>query len=302
MDTPKPKIFLSYAHADIGMARRIYEDLKRYGLDVWFDNESLLGGQNWKFEINKAIKQSKCFLAILSNESINAIGYVQKELKIALDMLDLHPKNKTYILPVRIEECEPIEERLSELHWINVFPEHEYQAGIRKILEVVNPDGLLLRSEPAGLTTAEVTTMVRKYGFFDINRNDTKRFKNKYKPIKRDQVIYDKATGLMWQQSGSVEELIFDEAEKYITVLNQAKFAGYTDWRLPTLEEAMSLMEPVSKNDRYINPIFDKKQYWVWTSDWPEDSEQRRWVVAFNGGLFHDVITYFNYVRAVRSR
>ncbi len=38
------KIFLSYAHEDIGMAKRIYQDLKRYGLNIWFDNESLLGG------------------------------------------------------------------------------------------------------------------------------------------------------------------------------------------------------------------------------------------------------------------
>lgn len=41
----KPKIFLSYAHEDIGMAKRIYQDLKRYGLDVWIDCESLLPGQ-----------------------------------------------------------------------------------------------------------------------------------------------------------------------------------------------------------------------------------------------------------------
>ena len=39
MDNEKAKIFLSYAHEDIGMAKRIYQDLKRYGLDIWFDSE-----------------------------------------------------------------------------------------------------------------------------------------------------------------------------------------------------------------------------------------------------------------------
>jgi hypothetical protein len=48
MNKEKPKIFLSYAHEDIGTAKRIYQDLKRYGLGVWFDNESLLPGQNWE--------------------------------------------------------------------------------------------------------------------------------------------------------------------------------------------------------------------------------------------------------------
>jgi len=48
MNDEKPKIFLSYAHKDIGMARTIYRDLKRYGLDIWFDIEKILPCQNWK--------------------------------------------------------------------------------------------------------------------------------------------------------------------------------------------------------------------------------------------------------------
>ncbi len=46
MNELKPKIFLSYAHIDLGFAKRIYSDLKRYGLDIWFDKESLLPGQD----------------------------------------------------------------------------------------------------------------------------------------------------------------------------------------------------------------------------------------------------------------
>ena len=46
----RAKIFLSYAHEDIGMAKRIYQDLKGYGLYVWFGNESLLTRQDWEME------------------------------------------------------------------------------------------------------------------------------------------------------------------------------------------------------------------------------------------------------------
>ena len=46
MTDQKPKIFLSYAQEDIGMAKRIDQDLKRDGLDLWYDNESILVGQN----------------------------------------------------------------------------------------------------------------------------------------------------------------------------------------------------------------------------------------------------------------
>ena len=40
------KVFLSYAHDDFVTARRIYCDLKNYGIKVWFDEEELLPGQN----------------------------------------------------------------------------------------------------------------------------------------------------------------------------------------------------------------------------------------------------------------
>ena len=51
MNKTKPKIFLSYAHEDIGMAKKIYDDLSRYGVDIWFDIVSLLPGQRWKIPI-----------------------------------------------------------------------------------------------------------------------------------------------------------------------------------------------------------------------------------------------------------
>ena len=51
MDNQKPKIFLSYAREDMGMVKQLYNDLKRYGLDVWLDTESLLPGDRWKDKI-----------------------------------------------------------------------------------------------------------------------------------------------------------------------------------------------------------------------------------------------------------
>ena len=55
MDTQKPKIFLSYAREEMGMAKQLYNDLKRYGLDVWLDTESLLPGDRWKDKIQEVI-------------------------------------------------------------------------------------------------------------------------------------------------------------------------------------------------------------------------------------------------------
>ena len=97
-------------------------------------------------------------------------------------------------------------------------------------------------------------------------------------------VIYDLKTGLMWQQGGSPDKMKFEPTKNWIAELNRKQYAGYNDWRLPTLEEAMSLMEPKKLNgDLYIDPIFDSNQSWIWTSD-PYSGASAQWVVHFNYG------------------
>ncbi len=115
-------------------------------------------------------------------------------------------------------------------------------------------------------------------------------------------VVHDKATGLAWQQSGSDDIMVFGGVNKYIANLNQVKYAGYSDWRLPTLAEAKSLLEPNKNkmNNLFINHIFDSKQAWIWTSD--SYSTSRAWVIDFDVGDcdHYDVGGSDNFVRAVR--
>ncbi|MCH8873630.1 DUF1566 domain-containing protein, partial [candidate division KSB1 bacterium] len=93
----------------------------------------------------------------------------------------------------------------------------------------------------------------------------------------------------------------YESAQVYIDNLNSAGFATYNDWRLPTLEDAMSLMEPVSQNSGlYIDAVFAKKQRWIWTAD--KSSASRAWFVGFVDGICGriDVDGNDGGVRAVR--
>jgi serine/threonine-protein kinase len=104
----------------------------------------------------------------------------------------------------------------------------------------------------------------------------------------------------MWQQSGSRDSINYADAKKYIRDLNQQRFAGHNDWRLPTLEEAMSLMEPTKHGELYLDPIFDRTQRWIWTAD--KESAGRAWDVNFYVGLCgHYDFGGYDDVRAVRS-
>jgi len=132
------KTFINYAREDSEIAKNIYADLKNEGIDTWIDTEDILPGQNWKHEIQNVIKGCKFFLALISSSSLSKKGYVQKELSVALSMIDELPPNEIFVIPVRVNECKPIDERLNNIHWVDLFP--KYEDGLKKILNVIKKD------------------------------------------------------------------------------------------------------------------------------------------------------------------
>lgn len=131
------KVFISYAREDIEAAKKVYASLKREKLEPWLDVESLLPGQNWKETIVQAIKESSFFLALLSSNSVTKRGFVQRELKIALDVLDELPPSNIYLIPIRLDDCRAAYPKLQEIQWVDLFP--SYDDAISKILQVLLP-------------------------------------------------------------------------------------------------------------------------------------------------------------------
>ena len=155
-----------------------------------------------------------------------------------------------------------------------------------------------------GLPPETVQIMLRNKGIFDSRRNPSSPgISHKYEAQNRGTVVYDHASGLRWQQSGSKNDMNYERVKNYISELNHEQFAGYNDWWLPTLEEAMSLMEPTQKNRFHIGPVFDPCQVRIWTSDFRRDSMS--WVVRFDAGycdyVYNDSNNNYS-VRAVRLR
>ena len=124
------------------------------------------------------------------------------------------------------------------------------------------------------------------------------------KTVGGDMVVADNATGLMWHQNGADDAKTWYEAKGWIKKLNKRGYAGYRDWRLPTLDEAVSLLESSRINgDLYIDPVFSKKQTGILTGD-KFDGSEVAWLVFFDcGGVFGDYIVSYGYyyVRPVRS-
>lgn len=169
---------------------------------------------------------------------------------------------------------------------------------------------LRLRSSGKILSKSDVLDMVKKYDFFDSAWNkDVPGFENQFKvqTIKGDKIVLDRASRLIWQHGGSHAAMTYDKAKDWIRELNRTGYAGYHDWRLPTSEEAMSLLEPQKNESKlHIDFVFNNKQMMIWTSDMVHE-EPWSWFVCFDEGVCRNASLYENssiytcYVRAVRS-
>ena len=80
----------------------------------------------------EAVKQSDIVLVCLSKSSITKEGFVQKEIKIALDIADEKPEDTIYIIPARLEECK-LPERLSDWQCVDLFRENGFERLVKAI-------------------------------------------------------------------------------------------------------------------------------------------------------------------------
>ena len=119
------RIFLCHSSGDKPEVRNLYQRLSSDGFDPWLDEEDLLPGQKWKVEIPKAVKTSDVVIVCLSHKAINKSGYVQKEIKFALDKAEEQPEDTIFLIPLKLEECD-VPERLQRWHWVNLFEEKGY--------------------------------------------------------------------------------------------------------------------------------------------------------------------------------
>jgi hypothetical protein len=125
------RVFISYAREDSDAASRLYSELRDLSFDVWFDLENLEPGTRWRIRIQEAIRASDFVIALMSTRSTGKRGFVQKEIRLALEVLEDMPDSAIFLIPARLDECMPGHHALRELHWIDLFP--NWEAGLKKI-------------------------------------------------------------------------------------------------------------------------------------------------------------------------
>jgi hypothetical protein len=133
-----PKVFISYGRRDLDAARRLFNQLRVIeNVEPWFDKESLLPGISWRPAIRKAIREANYFLALISSNSVSGKGFRNTELAQALEILTEFPPDQIFLIPARLDECQMPRDELTELNWIDLFP--DWEPGIERLLLVFAP-------------------------------------------------------------------------------------------------------------------------------------------------------------------
>ncbi|NOT05741.1 MAG: SUMF1/EgtB/PvdO family nonheme iron enzyme [Anaerolineales bacterium] len=132
--TRRLRVFLCHASQDKPAVRELYKRLTaEKWIDPWLDEENLLPGQDFDLEIYRAARDSDSIIICLSKVSVAKEGYVNKEIRRALDAADEKPEGAIYIIPLRLDDCSPSFERLKKLHYADYFTPNAHEKLIKSL-------------------------------------------------------------------------------------------------------------------------------------------------------------------------
>ena len=142
MSDSRRAIFVSYASEDSDTAKRICGALLAAGLEVWFDQSELRGGDAWDASIRTKIKDCALFMPIISaNTESRGEGYFRLEWKLAVDRSHLMADDQAFLLPVVIDETAEATARVPDgfrvRQWMRLpgaVPTPEFVAQVRRLL------------------------------------------------------------------------------------------------------------------------------------------------------------------------
>ena len=125
-------VFLCHSSDDKPIIRDLYYRLKNDGIKPWLDEEDILPGQAWEREIPNAVRASDVVIVCLSKGATTKTGYIQKEIKYALDIADEQPEGAIFIIPLKLEECD-IPDRLRRWQWVNYYDQSGYDRLLQSL-------------------------------------------------------------------------------------------------------------------------------------------------------------------------
>lgn len=153
-------VFLCHGSEDKEQVRGLYQRLKAADCHPWLDEVDILPGKKWESEIRTAVRKCDIILVCLSAKSADREGFVQKEIKFALDRADEMPPDRIFLIPVRLENCQ-MPDRLKGWQWVDLFTDDGFDKLARALTaraEEVDANFSAVRATPTTPTANEPAT------------------------------------------------------------------------------------------------------------------------------------------------
>ena len=144
--TPARAVFLSYASQDAKVATRICEAMRAAGIEVWFDQSELRGGDAWDQKIRREIHECALFIPVIStNTAARHEGYFRLEWDLADQRTHMIARNRAFIVPVCVDTTPEITadtpESFQRVQWIHLPGGEVPPAGfVERIKLLLSPE------------------------------------------------------------------------------------------------------------------------------------------------------------------
>lgn len=295
--------FIAYVRENLPLVQRLSVDLASAGIRTWLDRDNINPGQPWKIAIRKALARGSCLVACFSaNYGTRKPTYMDEEIAFAAE-LRRYQGQTNWFVPVLLSPCNlptiyiSPNQLVADLNAVDLT--EDWEGGVNRIADMAvriesrniasrlefyrnRTPSWTLRAEPRNLSDNDVSAMIRGQDCYERNVNPSKGSgalaQLQFLDSDTESVALDLSTGLLWHVNRDRVDIIpHRDIDDWLARLNHASYAGFDHWRLPTLPEAMSLIETGGHHDHRFGYRLS-----VWTSDTTETGSV--WVVGYRHG------------------
>jgi TolB-like protein/tetratricopeptide (TPR) repeat protein len=169
---PSRAVFLSYASEDANAAARICEALRAAGIEVWFDESELRGGDVWDQKIRREIHDCALFVPIISaNTASRHEGYFRLEWDLADQRTHMMARDRAFIMPVCLDATPgagtDVPESFHRVQWTRLPAGEATPAFVERVRRLVSPassHGPTTTVSPAGTMSTAIPPMRERVG------------------------------------------------------------------------------------------------------------------------------------------
>jgi len=155
---PSRAVFLSYASQDTEAAQRICEALRTAGIEVWFDQSELRGGDAWDQKIRRQIHECTLFIPMISaHTTVRREGYFRLEWDLADQRTHRMARDRTFILPVCLDTTPAagtdVPDSFHRVQWTRLPGGETPPAFLERVHQLLSTEGSLA-PEPVDSTVS----------------------------------------------------------------------------------------------------------------------------------------------------